>query len=103
MVNFPIRFFDCDSHRPALLNLFIPSGASICPTVVFPPLRNSDHVVASVSTGFPSNYKGMSLFIAQLTTILVLVGMIFMTIWETSCEMIYFNSVLLLLVLNLVN
>ena len=29
----------------ALLDLFLYCGASICSTMVFPPLRNSDHVV----------------------------------------------------------
>ena len=44
-----------NSHSPALLDLFISSGASICSTMAFPPLGNSDHVVVSVSTDFPSN------------------------------------------------
>ena len=54
MVNFPTRIRDCDSHSPALLDLFLSSNASICSTKVFPPLGNSDHVV-SVSFDFPSN------------------------------------------------
>ena len=41
-----------DSHSPALLDLFISSDASICSTMAFPPLGNSDHVV-SVSIDFP--------------------------------------------------
>ena len=55
MVNFPTLFLDGDSHSPALLDLFISSDTSICSTVVFPPLGNSDHVVVSVSTDFSSN------------------------------------------------
>ena len=55
MVNFPTLFLDGDSHSPALLDLFISSDTSICSTVAFPPLGNSDHVVVSVSTDFPSN------------------------------------------------
>ena len=55
MVNFPTRIPDCDSHSPALLDLFLSSDASICSTMAFPPLRNSDHVVVSVSIDFPSN------------------------------------------------
>ena len=55
MVNFPTRIPDCDSHSPALLDLFISSDTSICSTMAFPPLRNSDHVVVSVSIDFPSN------------------------------------------------
>ena len=53
--NFPSRVPDCDSHSPALLDLFISSDASICSTVAFPSLGNSDHVVVSVSIAFPSN------------------------------------------------
>ena len=45
----------CDSHSPALLDLFLSSDASICSTMAFPPLRNSDHVVVSVSIDFPTN------------------------------------------------
>ena len=55
MVNFPTRIPDCDSHSPALLDLFISSDASICSTMAFPPLENSDHVVVSVSIDFPIN------------------------------------------------
>ena len=57
MVNFPTRIPDCDSYSPALLDLFLYSDASICSTMAFPPLGNSDHVVVSVSTDFPSNSK----------------------------------------------
>ena len=55
MVYFPISIPDCVSHSLVLLNLFISSEASICSTMVFPPLGNSDHVVVSVSIDFPSN------------------------------------------------
>ena len=55
MVNFPTWIPGCDSHSPALLDLFISSDASICSTMAFPPLGNSDHVVVSVSIDFPSN------------------------------------------------
>ena len=57
MVNFPTRIPDCDFHSPALLDLDLPSDTSICSTIAFPPLGNSDHVVASVSTDFPTNSK----------------------------------------------
>ena len=55
MVNFPTRIPDCDSHSPALLDLFPFSDSIICSTVGFHPLQNSDHVVVSVSIDFPSN------------------------------------------------
>ena len=51
MLNFPTWIPDFDS----LLDLFISSNASICSTVAFPPLGNSDHVVILVSIDFPSN------------------------------------------------
>ena len=54
MLNFPTRIPDCSSHSPALLDFFLSYETSICSTMAFPPLGNSDHVVASVSTGFPS-------------------------------------------------
>ena len=53
MVNFPTRIRDCDSHSPALLDLFLYSDTIICSTMAFPPLGNSDHVVVSVSIDFP--------------------------------------------------
>ena len=55
MVNFPICIPDCDSHSPVLLDFFLSSVASICSTMSFPPLGNSDHFVVSVSIHFPSN------------------------------------------------
>ena len=55
MVNFPTWIPGCDSHSPALLDLFLSSGASICSTMAFRPLGNSDHIVVSVSIHIPSN------------------------------------------------
>ena len=54
MVNFLTQIPDCDSHSPALLDLFISSDASICSTMAFPPLGNSNHVVVSVFIDFPT-------------------------------------------------
>ena len=45
MAHFPTQIPDCDSHSPALLNLFLCSDTSMCSTLAFPPLGNSDHVV----------------------------------------------------------
>ena len=56
-VNFPTQIPDCDSHSPALLDLFISSDDSICSTMAFPPLGNSDCAVVSVSIDFPINSK----------------------------------------------
>ena len=57
IVNFPTRIPDCESHSPALLDLFLSSDASICSAMAFPPLGNSDHVVVSASIDFPINSK----------------------------------------------
>ena len=54
MVNFPTRIPDYYSHSPALLDLFHSSDASICFTMTFAPLGNSNQVVVSVSIDFPS-------------------------------------------------
>ena len=61
MVNFPTRIPDCDSHSPTLLDLFLSFDLlffrflSICSTMTFSPMGNSDHVVVSVSIDFPTN------------------------------------------------
>ena len=39
MINFPTRIPDCDSHSPALLDLFLSSDATICSAMVFPAIR----------------------------------------------------------------
>ena len=62
IVNFPTRIPDCDSHWPALLDLFISSDANICSAIAFPPLGSCDHVLVSVSIDFPINPKQDALF-----------------------------------------
>ena len=62
MVKFPTLIPNCDSHSPVLLDLFISSDAINCSTMTFSPLRNSDHVVVSVSIGFPLNSQWDALF-----------------------------------------
>ena len=57
MVHFPTRISDCDSPSPALFDLLLSSDASICSTMAFLPLGNSDHVVVSLSIDFMSNSK----------------------------------------------
>ena len=57
VVNFSTRIPDCDFHSRGLLDLFIFSDASICSTMDFPPLGNSDHIGVSVSIDFPINSK----------------------------------------------
>ena len=62
MINFPTPIPDCDSHSPAILDLFLTSHASIFSIMVFPPLGNSDHVVVSVPIDFPSNSQWDAVF-----------------------------------------
>ena len=62
MVNFPTRIPDCDSPSFAFLDLFISSDTSICSTMAFHPLGNSDHVAVSVSIYFPSYSQENALF-----------------------------------------
>ena len=62
MVNFPNWIPDSDSHSPALSDFFLYSDASICSIMAFPQLRNSDHVVVSVSIDFSSNSQWDALF-----------------------------------------
>ena len=90
MVNFPTRIPDCDSHSPALLDLFLSSDANICSTMGFNPLGNSDHVV-SVSIDFPANAQQ------------VLIGMVFVIIWEMFHGRASLSLVLLLLLVNFVS
>ena len=52
MVNFPTWIPYGHSHSLALLNFFLSYDDSICSTIAVPPLRNSDHVVISVTTDF---------------------------------------------------
>ena len=54
MVNFPTWIPNCDSHSPAPLDLLPSFDASICSTMAFAPIGNSDHVI-SVSINFLSN------------------------------------------------
>ena len=57
MVNFPTQIPDCDSYNPAILYFFLSSDPSICSTIAFPLLRDSDYVVVLVSIDFQSNSK----------------------------------------------
>ena len=82
MVNSPTQIPDCDSHSPALLDLFLSSDASICFIMTFSLLENSDHVLVSVSIDFQSYLQRMPHFIALLMTILMLIGTVFVIILE---------------------
>ena len=102
MVNFLIWIPDCEAHNTVLLDLFISSDASICSTMVFPQLWNSDHVV-SISIDFLSNSKREACFIAHLMTIFEIIRAVFVITWEIFQGRISLNLALLLLVVNFVS
>ena len=99
MVKYPIWIPDCYSHSPALLDFFLSSDASICSTMAFPPLRNSDHVVVSVSIDFPSNSQQNDLF----HCIHYDYSYVFVIISEMFHGRVSLNLVFLLLLVNFVS
>ena len=62
MVNLTFQIPPADSHSPVLLDVFTFYVTSICSTVAFPPLENSEHVSVSVTIDFSSNSKGEDSF-----------------------------------------
>ena len=97
MVNFPTRIPDCDSQSLALLDLFLSSNASICSTMAFPTLGNSDHVGVSVSIDFLSNSK-------QDASFQCIAYDYSCAHWDGLCDHLRsLNLVLLLLLVNLVS
>ena len=94
----PIISNDLTQMSSALLDSFISSDASMCSTMAFPPLGNSD-VVVTVSIDFPTNSQRDALhrFIVSLMTILVLIGTVFVITFHGRITL---NSVLLLLLRN---
>ena len=60
MVNFLTRIPDCDSHDPALLDLFL--DTSISSAMAFPPSGKFWSCVVSFSIDFPSNLQQDALF-----------------------------------------
>ena len=57
IVNFPTRIPDCDSHSPALLDIFLSFQDSVWYTMAFPSLGRCNHVFVSVSIDFQVNSK----------------------------------------------
>ena len=76
MVNFHTWIGGCDSHSPALFDLFTSSVANIRSTMTFPPFGNFDHVILSVSIDFPS-YSQQD---GKFHHMAILIGTVFMII-----------------------
>ena len=102
IVDFPTQIPDYESHSPVLLDLFISSRTSICSTMAFLPLKNSNHVVVSFSIDFPINSKQGAPF-HHVAYDYSLVD------WDGLCDHLrcsmggFLNSVLLLLLVNFVS
>ena len=77
MVNFPTRIPNCDSHSLALWDLFLSSDTSIPSAMAFPPLEILIMLLSQLPLTFHQLHNRMLHFIAQLMTILVLIGMAF--------------------------
>ena len=102
MVNFPTRILDCDSHWPALLDLFL-----LTLLIVLQWLSLHWEILIMLFSQFPLTshqiYNRMPRFITYLMAIFVLLGMGFVIIWEMFPGRISLNSVLLLLLQNFVS
>ena len=85
-----------------VLLLWISSDASICSTIAFRPLGNF-LILSQFSLTFHQIDNGMPHFIAQLMTILVLIGMVFMSILEIFHGRTSLSLVFLLYVVNFVS
>ena len=85
MVNFPTRIPDCDSYRPALLDLFISSDVSIC-SIDFPMKSKQDAPFHRIAYDYSrADWNGLRDHLRDVP-------------WG-----IYLNSVLLLLLVNFVS
>ena len=103
MLNFPPWIPGCDSYSPALFYFFyLSSDASIWSTMAFPPL-GIRIMLSQFPLTFHHVHNRMLHFIAFLVTILMLLGMVFVIIWEMFDGRMYLNSVLLLLLVNFVS
>ena len=102
MVNFPTCMPDCDSHSPALLDLFL-----LMQVFVLQWLSLYWEILIILLSQFPLTFhhihNRMPYFIALLMTILLLIGTVFMIIREMFHGRISLNSMLLLLPLNFVS
>ena len=103
VVHFPTRIPGCGSHSPALLDSFLSSD------LVFGLQWLSLHqeILIMLLSQFPLTFhhihNGMPHFITLLMTILVLIGLVIMIIWEMFRGRISLNSVPLLLLVGFVS
>ena len=63
MVMFPIYIPDYASHSSSVLDFFLSLDTSICSTMGFLPLENSDHVICQFSLTFYQTKSRMPWFV----------------------------------------
>ena len=76
IVNFPTRIPDCDSHSPALLDLFLSSDTCICSTMAFSPWQILTMLLSQFPLTFPQTQNRMSHFIELFPGMLVFYSML---------------------------
>ena len=81
MVNFPTPISNCDSHSPAVLDFFL-SSVSICSTMALLHCEILIMLLSQFPLTFYHIHNGVPHFITLLMTILVLIGTVFLIIWE---------------------
>ena len=102
MFNFPTWIPDCGFHSPALFvfYFFLLTLVFVLQLLCLP--WEILIMLYQFSLIFHQTQEGMPHFIAWLVTILMLIGSVFIIIWEIFHRRIYLNSVLLLLLVNFV-
>ena len=101
MVKFPPWIPDCGSHSPALLDFFLVTLAFVLQWL------SLHWEILMMLSQFPLTFhhihNGRPHFVALLVTILMLIGTVFVIIWEIFHGRISLNPVLLLLLVNFVS
>ena len=99
MVKFLTRIPDCDSHSPAFLDLFLLTLEFVLQRLSLPW-----EILIMLLSQFPLTFHHIHNrsphFITLLITILLLIGMVYVILWEIFHGRISLNSVLLLLLVN---
>ena len=93
----PSRIPDHDSHSSAVLNLFLMALRYVLHWI---SMRILIILLFELPLTFLQTQKGIPLFITKLMTILVLIGLVFVIMWEMFHGMTSLNSMLLRLLLN---
>ena len=102
MVNFPTQIPNCDCQSPAFLDLFFLLMVVFVLQCLTICQGNVKMFLFQIPLAFHQTQNGIPHFIAQLMIIHVLIGTVFVIIWQRFHFRISLNSVLLLLPVNFV-